>query len=48
MNATETYDAFKVYMDMDFDGLRADIVRMLGGEWVQVNPPRRTKGTNLA
>ena len=29
--ATETYDALKIYMDLDFDGLRADIVQMLGG-----------------
>lgn len=35
--STETYEALKVYMDMDFDGLRADIVRMLGGEPVKVN-----------
>ncbi len=35
--ATETYDALKIYMDMDFDGLRADIVRMLGGGRVKVN-----------
>ena len=35
--STETYDALKVYLDMDFDGLRADIVKMLGGENVRVN-----------
>ena len=35
--ATETYEALKVYMDMDFDGLRADIVQMLGGGHVRVN-----------
>ncbi|MCM1056426.1 MAG: ATP-binding protein [Firmicutes bacterium] len=35
--STETYDALKIYMDMDFDGLRADIVQMLGGECVSVN-----------
>lgn len=34
---TETFEALKIYMDMDFDGLRADIVRMLGGEQVRVN-----------
>ncbi len=34
---TETYDALKVYMDMDYDGLRQDIVRMLGGNPVRVN-----------
>lgn len=35
--STETYDALKTYIDMDFDGLRADIVQMLGGEYVKVN-----------
>ena len=35
--STETYEALKVYMDMDFDGLRSDIVRMLGGERVRVS-----------
>lgn len=34
---TETYEALKIYIDMDFDGLKADIVRMLGGERVKVN-----------
>lgn len=29
--STETYDALKIYIDMDFDGLRSDIVQMLGG-----------------
>lgn len=35
--STETYDALKVYMDMDYDGLRTDIVQMLGGGYVKVN-----------
>ncbi|MDE6167484.1 MAG: ATP-binding protein, partial [Acetatifactor sp.] len=35
--ATETYEALKVYIEMDFDGLRSDIVRMLGGGFVRVN-----------
>lgn len=35
--STETYDALKIYIDMDFDGLKEDIVRMLGGERVKVN-----------
>ena len=34
---TETYEALKVYMDMDFDGLRTDIAEMLGGGRVKVN-----------
>ena len=35
--STEVYDALKVYVDMDFDGLRADIVQMLGGGHIRVN-----------
>ncbi len=35
--STETYEALKIYMDMDFDGLRADVVQMLGGGRVKVN-----------
>lgn len=35
--STEVYDALKIYMDMDFDGLREDIVQMLGGGRVRVN-----------
>ncbi len=35
--STETYEALKVYMEMDFDGLRSDIVQMLGGNRVKVN-----------
>lgn len=35
--STETYEALKIYMDMDYDGLRSDIVNMLGGGRVEVN-----------
>lgn len=35
--ATETYEALKRYIDLDFNGLREDIVRLLGGERVRVN-----------
>lgn len=35
--STETYEALKIYMDMDFDGLRAAIVQMLGGGQVRVH-----------
>lgn len=35
--STETYEALKVYIDMDFLGLRGDIVQMLGGGCVKVN-----------
>lgn len=35
--STETYEALKIYIDMDFDGLRSDIVQMLGGGRITVN-----------
>ena len=35
--STETYEALKIYMDMDFDGLRSDIVYLLGGGRIRVN-----------
>ncbi|MDE7433056.1 MAG: ATP-binding protein [Lachnospiraceae bacterium] len=35
--STETYEALKIYMDMDFDGLRSDIVQLLGGGRIRVN-----------
>ncbi len=35
--STETYEALKIYIDMDFDGLRADIVQMMGGGRIRVN-----------
>ncbi|MDE7479109.1 MAG: ATP-binding protein, partial [Lachnospiraceae bacterium] len=35
--STETYDALKIYIDMDFEGLRADIIQVLGGGRVAVN-----------
>lgn len=35
--STETYEALKLYIDMDFDGLRPDIAQMLGGGRVRVN-----------
>lgn len=35
--STETYEALKIYIDMDFDGLRSDIVQLLGGRRIRVN-----------
>lgn len=35
--STETYDALKIYMDMDFDGHRADMIQMLGGAHIKVS-----------
>lgn len=33
---TETYEALKVYIDMDMDGLREAILQMLGGEKIRI------------
>ncbi len=34
---TETYEALKIYMDMDFEGLRESIIRMLGSGRIRIN-----------
>ena len=36
-NQTETYEALKVYIQMDMDGLKNAVVEMLGGAAVQIN-----------
>ncbi len=36
--ATETYEALKVYIEMDFDGLKEAVVGMLGGGRSKVDP----------
>ena len=36
-NQTETYEALKIYIQMDMDGLKDAVVRMLSGERVSVN-----------
>lgn len=38
--STETYEALKVYIDMNFDGLKDAIISMLGGTKCKVNPRR--------
>ena len=35
---TETYEALKIYMDMNFDGLRTAVVTMLGSGRYKINP----------
>ncbi|MDO4339776.1 MAG: AAA family ATPase [Eubacteriales bacterium] len=35
---TETYEALKIYIDMNFDGLCDDIILMLGGGKCKINP----------
>ena len=36
-NQTETYEALKVYIQMNIDGLKDSVIRMLGGEEVPVD-----------
>ena len=36
-NQTETYEALKAYIKLNFDGLKDDVIRMLAGEKVQIN-----------
>ncbi len=36
-NQTETFEALQVYIDMNFDGLRDDVLSMMAGEKVPVN-----------
>jgi len=35
--STETYDALKPYIEMNFDGLKSDIIQMLGGNRVKAD-----------
>lgn len=37
---TETYEALKIYIDMNYDGLKDAIVRMLAGEHIVINTQR--------
>lgn len=34
---TETYEALKIYIDMDFDGLKKAVVKMLSGGCCKIN-----------
>ncbi len=36
-NQTETFEALQIYIDMNFDGLKDDVLRMISGENVPVN-----------
>ena len=36
-SATETYEALQIYIDMNFDGLKDDVVKLLAGEYVYLN-----------
>ena len=35
---TETYEALKIYLDMNYDGLKDNIIKMLAGERCPINP----------
>ena len=35
--STETYEALRIYIDMNYDGLRDDVVKLLAGEEVYLN-----------
>lgn len=37
---TETYEALKIYIDMNFDGLKESVIRMLGGSGCRINPQK--------
>lgn len=37
---TETYEALKIYIDLNYDGLKDSIVKMLAGERVVIHPDR--------
>lgn len=36
-NKTETYEALKIYIDMNYDGLRDSIISMMAGSRVRIN-----------
>ena len=36
-NQTETYEALKIYIQMDMDGLRESVIRMLAAKPIYVN-----------
>ncbi len=36
-NQTETYEALKIYIQMDIDGLKDSVVRMLAGDAVSIH-----------
>lgn len=38
--STETYEALKVYIDMNFDGLKDKVTRLVAGERIPINPTK--------
>lgn len=39
-SSSEAFEALRFYIDMDFEGLQSDIVRVVGGDEVRVDPKR--------
>ena len=39
---TETYEALRIYIDMNYDGLKDAVIQMIGGEKVKINPAHFT------
>lgn len=37
---TETYEALRIYIDMNFDGLKDSIITMVGGGYCRINPEK--------
>ena len=38
--STETYEALQIYIDMNYDGLKDDIIRLMSGENISINPTK--------
>lgn len=36
--STETYEALKVYIEMNFDGLKDKVTQLISGEKIEINP----------
>lgn len=36
--STETYEALKIYIEMNFDGLKDKVTRLIAGEKIEINP----------
>lgn len=36
--STETYEALKVYIEMNFDGLKDKVIKLIAGEKIEINP----------
>ncbi|MBR2215395.1 MAG: AAA family ATPase [Selenomonadaceae bacterium] len=41
-NQTETFEALKVYIDMDYDGLREAVIALMAGDVQRINPYKFT------